>query len=45
MVALVEGFDEALYSENRSRFYDSLAFCEDGRASERCADWIIEKLS
>lgn len=45
MVALVEGFDEALYSENRSRFYDSLAFCEDGRASERCADWIIGKLS
>lgn len=44
MVQLVEGFDEENYNHKRKAFYEKLAFCEDGKASRRCARWIEEKL-
>jgi len=41
----VEKFDETEYFRKRQAFFGRLAFREDGKASERCAQWIIEKLN
>ncbi len=44
MIALIENFDVVAYNEKRDAFYKRLNFCEDGKASQRCAEWIISKL-
>ena len=44
LVKLIEDFDEEKYNKEREEFYTRLGFCEDGHASERCADWIIDKI-
>ena len=44
MAELVENFDTEKYNNQRKDFYQKLAFCEDGKASQRCAGWIEEKL-
>ena len=44
MAELVENFDTEKYNNQRKDFYQKLAFCEDGKASQRCAEWIEEKL-
>ncbi len=45
MVNIIESFDIEKYTNERKSFYDKLAFCEDGQASQRCAQWIKEKLN
>lgn len=37
-------FDEEEYQINRKAFYKEQKFYDDGKASERCARWIEEKL-
>ena len=44
LVELVANFNLEKYQNDRKAFYERLAFCEDGKASERCARWIEEKL-
>ena len=44
MVALVASFDEEAYHHKRNDFYEQQGFCEDGKASARCARWIEERL-
>lgn len=44
MAELVKNFEEEKYNDKRKDFYQSLAFCEDGKAAQRCARWIEEKL-
>lgn len=44
MEKLVLEFDEKSYSENVESFYNRLNFREDGKASERCAEWIEKHL-
>ncbi|MBR2616573.1 MAG: CDP-glycerol glycerophosphotransferase family protein [Clostridia bacterium] len=41
---MVEALDVKDYEEKRNEFYTRLAFCEDGKASERAAAWIAERL-
>ncbi len=41
---IIETFDDAAQEEAWQRFQTENGFCEDGRASARCADWILEKL-
>lgn len=45
MIELVESFDAEKYASERDAFYAELALCEDGKASERCANWIKNHLS
>ena len=40
----VERFNEQEYFGKRKNFFTRLAFREDGKASQRCAQWILEKL-
>ncbi len=42
--AAVEGFDESEYQKRWNEFYEQNGICEDGKAADRCADWIIDKL-
>lgn len=44
LIELTENFDTDKYNKDREAFYSRLAFCEDGHASERCAEWIEDKL-
>ncbi len=44
MMSLIADFDFDAYSKKREEFYSNLNFCEDGKASERCAKWITEHL-
>lgn len=43
--AAVECFDAARYKERWEGFTEKNGIVEDGKASERCADWIIDKLN
>lgn len=45
MISLVENFSEEDYRRGVEEFYARLELLEDGKASERCADWIEDKLS
>lgn len=45
LLHLVEDFNEEEYFRKRKAFFGRLAFREDGHASQRCAQWIIEKLN
>lgn len=40
MVEIVETFSMEKYTAERDAFYAEIAICEDGKASERCAQWI-----
>jgi len=40
----IREFDEEKQKENWNRFTKEQGFCEDGRASERCADWILRRI-
>lgn len=44
MQQCIESFDNTAYQHNWDVFYKRMGFCEDGRASMRCADWIVEKI-
>ena len=44
LIKLIEGFDTDKYNKDKDDFYNRLQFCEDGHASERCAEWIEDKL-
>ncbi|MBE6574270.1 MAG: glycerophosphotransferase [Ruminococcaceae bacterium] len=44
LITLIESFDTDKYYNDTKAFYSRLAFREDGHASERCADWIENKL-
>lgn len=44
LLQIVENFDYEEYLEKRREFFGRLAFREDGKASQRCAQWILEKL-
>lgn len=44
LIKMIESFDSDIYERDRTEFYTRLGFCEDGKASERCADWIKDKL-
>ncbi len=39
---LIRSFDEKTYREKWDAFVQTTAFCDDGRASERCAERILE---
>ena len=43
-LSLIEHFNEEEYQAVREAFYETLAFCEDGLASRRCAERIAEQL-
>lgn len=45
MIGIVENFSEEDYLCKVEEFYSRLELLEDGKASERCADWIEDKLS
>lgn len=44
LINLIENFDIEKYNNDKNTFYSKLSFCEDGKASERCAAWIEDKL-
>lgn len=44
LLQLVEAFNPEEYFRKRKAFFSRLAFREDGQASQRCAQWILEKL-
>ncbi len=44
MKKLIEDFDIEAYNTARDEFYKRLNIREDGRASQRCAQWIEDKL-
>ena len=44
MKKLIEDFDIETYNTARDEFYKRLNIHEDGRASQRCAQWIEDKL-
>ncbi len=44
MRELIKDFDIDAYNKSRDDFYTRLAIREDGHASERCAEWIEDKL-
>ena len=41
---LIETFDEGAQRARWEQFASENGFCEDGHASERCAQWILDKL-
>ena len=41
----VLNFDDTVYKERLSAFFDSVGMIRDGRGSERCVNWILEKIS
>lgn len=44
MVQCIASFDDAAYQRDRDAFYQRMGFNLDGKASARCADWILEKI-
>lgn len=44
LLAILREFDENMQKERWERFKKEQGFCEDGRASERCADWILRRI-
>lgn len=44
MVSAVEQFVQEEYDRKRVGFYNDQGVCEDGKASQRCAQWIEERL-
>lgn len=41
----VESFDDEEYQKRLDEFFERYGIIEDGKAAERCADWIMDKLS
>lgn len=44
MVQHILDFDEAEYQKNWDAFYEKMGFCEDGQATQRCVQWILDKI-
>ncbi len=40
----IRSFDEAAHAARWQEFSESFGLCEDGKASERCADWVLSHL-
>lgn len=44
MVKNIHSFDETVYAEKWDAFVKKMGLCENGNASERCADWVLEHM-
>ena len=44
MLQKIAAFDDADYQTQCDAFYQRMGFRADGSASERCADWILDKI-
>ncbi|MCD8355269.1 MAG: CDP-glycerol glycerophosphotransferase family protein [Clostridia bacterium] len=44
MVQKILDFDETAYQQDWDVFYQKMGFCEDGNASQRCVEWILDKI-
>ena len=44
MVENILQFDEEAYQKDWAAFVKKMGLCEDGKASERCADWVLEHM-
>lgn len=44
MVQNIAAFDEQTYHRDCAAFFEKMGFCLDGKASARCADWILAKI-
>lgn len=44
MMQNIAAFDDADYRRQCDAFYQKMGFHADGRASARCADWILDKI-
>ncbi|MCI6926258.1 MAG: CDP-glycerol glycerophosphotransferase family protein [Butyricicoccus porcorum] len=44
MMQHIAAFDEAEYQRDCAAFFEKMGFCVDGKASARCADWILERV-
>ena len=45
MVQNIESFDEMAYQTECDAFFDKMGFVLDGKASESCADWILQRMN
>lgn len=44
MVQHILDFDDAEYQKDWDAFYEKMGFCEDGQATQRCVQWILDKI-
>lgn len=44
MVQHILDFDDAAYQKDWDAFYEKMGFCEDGQATQRCVQWILDKI-
>lgn len=44
MVQHIQNFDDAAYQKDWDAFYQKMGFCEDGQATQRCVQWILDKI-
>ncbi|MGM9677277.1 MAG: CDP-glycerol glycerophosphotransferase family protein [Butyricicoccus sp.] len=44
MVQHILDFDDAAYQKDWDAFYEKMGFCEDGQATQRCVQWILDKV-
>lgn len=44
MVQHILDFDDAAYQKNWDAFYEKMGFREDGQATQRCVEWILDKI-
>ena len=44
MVQHILDFDDAAYQKDWDAFYQKMGFCEDGQATQRCVQWILDKV-
>lgn len=44
MVQKILDFNETAYRQDWDAFYQKMGFCEDGNASQRCVEWILDKI-
>lgn len=44
MVQHILDFDDAAYQKDWDAFYQKMGFCEDGQATQRCVQWILDKI-
>lgn len=44
MTQCIQAFDDASYQKDCDAFFEKMGFVLDGKASARCADWILERI-
>lgn len=44
MTQNIRAFDETAYQKDWDAFYKKMGFCEDGQATQRCVQWILNKI-